>query len=64
MEKNNLAYPFSYCLNQSCSWLECGEPTLPHPDIKSDDFNVDIKQQPWMVSLGKYVSGQRWEHQV
>jgi hypothetical protein len=42
---------------------DCGEPHRAHPDIKSDDFNVDIQQQPWMVSLGQYLTPNKWEHQ-
>ena len=44
-------------------WSDCGEPFKAHPDIKSDDFNVDIQQQPWMVSLGQFLDPNKWEHQ-
>lgn len=41
---------------------DCGEPVRSSPiDRNSDD--IDIVQQPWMVSLGTYGSDRVWQHQ-
>ena len=53
----------SCCIWGSILLTDCGTPTRAHPNIKADDFNVDIQQQPWMVSLGVYRSFNDWEHQ-
>ena len=53
----------SCCIWGSILLTDCGTPTRAHPNIKANDFNVDIQQQPWMVSLGVYRSFNDWEHQ-
>ncbi len=34
-----------------------------HKNISNEDFDVTIEQQPWMVSLGRFVGTIKWDHQ-
>jgi hypothetical protein len=40
----------------------CGQPKLTHVNGSYDILEVIIDQQPWMVSIGRFLSGVRWEH--
>ncbi len=54
VNNNTLIFTFS----------DCGIPNVVHKDI-NDGANDDatIEQQPWMVSLGRFVGPTRWEHE-
>jgi hypothetical protein len=40
----------------------CGQPKQVHVDASQDTLEVVIDQHPWMVSIGKFLSGIRWDH--
>ena len=44
--------------------LVCGESVNEDKIVEEYDYNDDvtIKQMPWMVSLGQFVSPTKWVH--
>jgi len=40
----------------------CGQPKFVHVDASGDILKIVIDQQPWMVSIGRFLSGNRWDH--
>ena len=42
---------------------DCGIPNVVHKDINNGDFDVTIEQQPWMVSMGRFVGTAKWDHE-
>ena len=44
--------------------LVCGEPVDEDEIVEEYDYNDDvtIRQMPWMVSLGQFVSSTKWVH--
>ena len=44
----------------------CGVPTSTRKTLLREggyDKTTEIQQQPWIVSLGRWISFTRWEHQ-
>ncbi len=44
-------------------YTDCGIPYVVHKKVNDTEFDVTIEQQPWMVSLGRFVGPTRWEHE-
>ena len=40
----------------------CGQPKFIHTDGNAKNLEVTIEQQPWMVSIGRFLSWTQWEH--
>ena len=41
----------------------CGKPKNDHVDVSRGSLEVDIEQQPWVVSIGSFQSDINWDHQ-
>jgi hypothetical protein len=40
----------------------CGQTKFIRADKNAEILKVLIEQQPWMVSIGRFLSRTRWEH--
>jgi hypothetical protein len=41
---------------------DCGVPSVVHQTAITTDFDATSEQQPWIVSLGRFVSASNWSH--
>ena len=41
---------------------DCGIPSLVNKNVTNDGIEVTIEQQPWMVSMGRFVDTAKWDH--